>query len=76
MVSDSLWEVIYGIFRFTSENVCIPDVSTNSVLAFLYVAIVAWDMGLCFSTDTSSYLLSRHRKISAYIYLIFQHIVV
>ena len=28
----------WGIFQFTSENVCIPDLSANSMLVHLYVA--------------------------------------
>ena len=38
MVSDTLWGMFLGIFQFTSENVCILDVSANSVLVLLYVA--------------------------------------
>ena len=90
MGSDTLWGclgrfpiyfwkcpiVVSALDYQTPENVRIPEVSAKSVLLLWHVAIIRLGRRKCLSTDSSGYLLSRHRKMCAYIYLNIQHIVV
>ena len=48
---------------------------TRCYYSYLWL-LFAWDIEICFSTDISGDLLSRNRKMSAYMYLDIQHIVV
>ena len=67
---------IAGLIQ-ASEIICIPDVSTNGVSTLhAFIIHLGHDVGICLSTDTSSYLLFRHRKMSAYMYSTIRHIVV
>ena len=75
MGPDTLSGVFKANFQITLENVCVPDVSANSVLVLLYVPIINLGHRNMSFTDTSGFLLSRHRKMSAYIYLNIQHVV-
>ena len=67
MVSDVLRGVfLWGCFFGGSES----RMYHLSQCLYLYVMLFfAWDIGISLSTDTSSYSLSRHRKMSFYMYL-------
>ena len=74
-ISDPCVCNIAGINQ-TSENVGFPDVSANSVLVLCMRLLSIWDVGICLSADRSSYLLYRHRKMSAYMFSNIQYIIV
>ena len=53
-LSDSFVCNIAGLIQ-TSETVCVPDVSANSVLVLCMWLLSIWDVGKCLIADTSGY---------------------